>query len=171
VVRLDKGDKLIGYGEHPYIEEALRHADEDTAAGQRDYKKVYGKLYDHYYTGSASPSSDLDAWILRGRTFDVTHEAGQFVAILKSIEDTTIPKDMQERVKQTGKKETFTSRGYTYEITPCRFPNGEIGVSGRVLDTTLDKNKAWMWDALRTGRGATILEALTNGMTAEPKEV
>ena len=37
VVRLEKGGKLLGYGEHPYIEEALRHADEDTEAGGRPY--------------------------------------------------------------------------------------------------------------------------------------
>jgi hypothetical protein len=171
VVRLEKEGKLIGYGEHPYIEEALRHADEDTAAGQRDYKKVYGKIYDHYYTGSSSPSSDLDAWVRQGRTFDVTYEDGQFQATMGSLEDTHIPKDMQERVKTTGQAETFTSRGYTYEVTPCRFANGEIGVSGKVLETTLDTNKAWMYHAVRTGRGTTLLEALTNAMAAEPKEV
>ena len=60
VVHIEKGrhGKLTGYGEHPNIEDALKHAAEDFAAGQRDYKKVYGEkgLYPHYLSGSSSAS-------------------------------------------------------------------------------------------------------------------
>lgn len=170
VVWLKEGAKLVGYGEHPYVEEALRHADEDTAAGQRKYTEVYGKIYDHYYTGSASPYSDLDAWLLRGGTFDVVYQDGQFQAMMKNIEDTHIPKDVKERVRTTCQAETFSSRGYTYEVSPFRFPNGESGVSTRAIDTPPGKNEPMLWDAIRTGYGATLLEALAAAMTAQPEE-
>jgi hypothetical protein len=172
IVRLEKDGKLLGYGEHPNIEEALRHADEDAAAGGREYSKVYGKGgYTHYLTGSSISSSDLDRWVLRGRIFDVVYKSDQFVAIMKSIEETEVPKEIEDRVKDALVTEKFTDRGYNYLITPCRFANGYIGISCEILDTILDKGKAWMWDAIRTGRGVTIFEALTNGLVADPEEV
>lgn len=70
VVRLERDGTLVGYGEHPNIEDAMSHADEDYLAGGRKYKQVYGKIYPHYLTGSSHASSILDSWISRGFTVD-----------------------------------------------------------------------------------------------------
>lgn len=168
VVRVGKDGNLLGYGEHPYIEEALRHCDEDIAAGGRDYHYVYGKLYDHYYTGSSSPSSDLDKWILSGGTFDVVYENGKFVASLSQLEQVTTPKDVMDRVLSTGKAENYTVLGLTYEASLSHFGNGKKCVSCRCLDVVTGRD-AWFWDSVRTGESSTMMEALYCGLRAEPR--
>lgn len=73
VIRIeDANQELKGYGEHPHIDEALRHADEDYAAGGRPYDEVYGGSKTHYLTGSTTPNSELDAWIRQGSKFRAT---------------------------------------------------------------------------------------------------
>jgi len=176
VVRLEKGGKLLGYGEHPYIEESLRHADEDTEAGGRPYAEVYGGKYDHYLTGSSTTSSDLDRWMLQGRTFDVTFDTGPcggFVAKMVSIEQTDLPQEIECRVAKTGVKETFINREFTYEASRITFANGEFGTSIKTIGCPAGKSKnlSWMWDAVRVGYGDTIRKALANALAAEPQEV
>lgn len=70
VVRVERDENLVGYGEHPHIEEALELAD-------RSYldPKFDG---DYYLTGSPEPSSKLDAHLLRGRKFRAVYQRGDF---------------------------------------------------------------------------------------------
>lgn len=74
VVRLSRGDALAGYGEHPQIEEALAHAAEDLMAGHRQYSDVYGKLHEHFLTGTEEASCPADGVILLGGTIDAVAE-------------------------------------------------------------------------------------------------
>ena len=92
VIRIEKNScngKLLGYGEHPEIDEALRHVAEDFAAGGRPYHKVYGPKgkYAHYLTGSSTTTGELDAWIRQGRTFDIRSEGDQIVVELRGYEE------------------------------------------------------------------------------------
>lgn len=79
VVRVTKNEKLIGYGEHPHIEGALHHTNDDIKAGGRPYNEVYGKLKPYYITGSSTPSCPLDRWVRQGHTFDVHADGDEFV--------------------------------------------------------------------------------------------
>jgi hypothetical protein len=82
VVRLEEHNSLKGYGEHPNLEEALRHLNEDYAAGGREYSDVYGPIHPHYLTGSSTPTSELDAHILGGNKFKAfKDEAGVHIQI------------------------------------------------------------------------------------------
>ncbi len=94
----------IGYGEHPYVEEALRHCGEDIQAGHRDYKAVYGGKYDHYLTGSASPSSELDRWLLNGHSFDIRFQGGQFVFEGGYLYQRRLPKEVEAQLKALGRR-------------------------------------------------------------------
>lgn len=103
VVRLeDKNQWLSGYGEHPSFEEAIKHAEEDYKAGCREYSTVYGVLYDHYLTGSATPSSLLDEWILKGHTIDAWFENETYIVELSGY-------SRKENTMWQKIKKTFTS--------------------------------------------------------------
>lgn len=71
VLRLECGDDLLGYGESIQFDEALKNLENDTAAGGRKYNEVYGKLTPHYLTGTSEVSSNIDRWLLMGRSFDI----------------------------------------------------------------------------------------------------
>jgi hypothetical protein len=79
--QFDQKKGLGGYGEHPYIYDALAIAEEDAIAGGREYEEVYGenKLHPHYLTGDSTPAGGLDAWVLCGRSFDIVFENKMFV--------------------------------------------------------------------------------------------
>jgi len=65
VVRVLRSRVEVGYGEHPHIQDALSHLNEDIAAGGRDYDEVYGKIKPCYITGSLEASSTLDDWLIQ----------------------------------------------------------------------------------------------------------
>lgn len=169
VFRLEKNGKLQGYGEHPDAREALVHLNEDYLAGGRPYKKVYGGKYPHYMTGSSTPTTELDAWLLRGANFDA-HFEGQYVAILQGYGEQTTPDEIHKRA-QTGESVTWTDpRGITYCTSACRFPNGEVGSSTKVVDNPKDL-RPWMWRESRTGKGNTLWEALDAAFAATPEDL
>src|SRR3989344_9530066 len=86
VVIVKSKQKLRGYGEHPSVDEALIHANEDFLAGGRPYKEVYGKVHTHYLTGSRDTTSPLDAWLRQGNTFDAYRVGeNQIVVDLKGL--------------------------------------------------------------------------------------
>lgn len=169
VVRIDQGGKPLGYGEHPDVEEALSHLEEDTAAGGRPYGEVYGGSKPHYLTGSNSTSSDLDAWLRQGKKFDAWFEDGQFVFELRGMKQTEIPKDVVSRVVETGREETWKdARGYTYKSG--RSQGG--GVTTKVDDMPVGGSnmRAWMYDVTRICRAATLEEAMAKVWGAEEVE-
>src|SRR6266403_91893 len=73
VVRIeDQNNELKGYGEHPAIEDALSHSNQDILDGHLAYKEQYGEngKYAHYVTGRSESSTELDAWINQGHNFN-----------------------------------------------------------------------------------------------------
>ncbi len=70
VVRVERDENLVGYGEHPHIEEALELAN-------RSYPDPNFEG-DYYFTGSPQASSKLDAHLLRGRKFRAVYLRGDF---------------------------------------------------------------------------------------------
>lgn len=181
VIRLEKPRHGVntGYGEHPYVDEALRHAAEDFAAGGRPYNKVYGDggIYDMYVTGASKPEGKLDAWIRSGNTFDVKFSDDQFEVNLRGWSDSVTPKDVVERVIRTGKSETFKDeRGNEFETSAMRFPgNGEAGCSTKPISinpkyTGNRQHRLWMWRTSQVGQAATLKEAFAAAFVAKPIE-
>jgi len=191
VMRIEKGrhGKLLGYGEHPYADEALRHVAEDFAAGGRPYDKVYGTcnfdnpkkskkgIYDMYLTGASAPDGQLDAWIRKGSTFDARYVDGQYEVDLRGWGEMRTPKDVIDRVTKTGKSETFKDeRGNEYEASFMRFPgNGEPGCSTKPINvnpkyTGNKQHRLWMWHTSQIGRADTLKEAFDLAFKATPVE-
>lgn len=173
VARLEKDGVLKGYGEHPYIETALKHVAEDYLAGQRPYKEVYGGLYDHYLTGSAEASSDLDRQILRGRTLDAWRESGFVVCEIRGLAETPTPKKLEKAVMRDGKPRRFKHRGFEYEVSPFTFPrNGSKGISASVVGGRKPRNgaDAWMFHVVQTGRGNSLAAAVKAALKTEEVE-
>ena len=90
IVRIEKDEKLIGYGEHLHIEDALVHAEEDVRVGHRPFKEVYGPIYPHYMIGSTFATSPLDSWILGGNSFSITWNERGFKVTLVSFQVTAM---------------------------------------------------------------------------------
>jgi len=171
VIRLEQEGNLRGYGEHPNVEDALSHADEDFLAGGREYKTVYGKSKPHYLTGSQTVTSPLDGWLIQGKTIDAYMQEGEVVVELRGLARTETPEDIMEQVKQTEQPVTWQNRGYTFETRPSKFPNGEPCYSTSILESPEGRNGAdpWMYDIVKTGKGKGFFEAL--GKAIEAKEV
>ncbi|MCB0347081.1 MAG: hypothetical protein KDD66_18315 [Bdellovibrionales bacterium] len=90
VVRLETSGtcQLLAYGEHPHIEHAFLHADEDFRLGRRRYDDVYGegRPYHRYPSGSDEVSSALDRILVEGGRVSAEFSGGRFV--LKVLERT-----------------------------------------------------------------------------------
>ncbi len=165
VVRLEKDGKLKGYGEHPHIDDALSHADEDFLAGGRPYQEVYGEgaPKPHYLTGSREVTGDLDNWILQGNTFDAHQDNGNIVVELKGHMQTKIPDNISKRVLATGNTETWEHRGYTYRISRSSFPgNRETCVRSEVIKSPKgrDSSDCWIYEVTKTGKAKDLSEAI-----------
>jgi hypothetical protein len=173
VIRIEKKARngtLVGYGEHPDVEDALKHAAEDFTAGGRPYDKVYGPkgLYAHYLTGSTSTASALDAWVRRGSTFDIHSEGDDIVVELKGHAEFHTSEADLARARR-GETVLIEQRGYTYESKAG--PDG--GVSTRVVKSPEGNRKGsdpWMWHTVQVGRAAKLADAIELALNAEPNE-
>lgn len=135
VVSLHDGKE--GYGEHPYIYNALDHAEEDYQAGGREYSEVYGKIHDHYYTG-AYPKGGFDFWVYQGRAFDIVFKNEKFVFTSEYLKQRLIPKEILDRVAETRVTEQWKSEdGLLFEITPY----GQLSSNAQCLDE--DAKDVW----------------------------
>lgn len=174
VIGIKKNAGYIGYGEHPHVEEALLHADEDYLVGGRPYKEVYGKKYPHYLTGSTECTSNLDFWLRRGSTFDVWADGSEIVFRLNGFKQTEFPKELDDKVLATGKPETFEDRGYTYRLTRMYLANGKPGVSGKVIKSPKGKrlnSDPWMYHITKTARDNNFWDAMLKAFEAPEIEV
>lgn len=157
-----------GYGEAPHVHEAMRIAAEDYLAGGRDYYVVYGNVETHFLTGDPTPDSQLDAWVRQGGKFTATTSGDRFAFELDGLEQLQVPQAIHNRA-QAGETIEFTDdRGVKFEVSPSRFPNGEMGSSTRVIYSPIDNADVWMWYATRTGSGSTLDEAIKASFEAEP---
>lgn len=177
VIRLEIGEVLKGYGEHPHVEEALRHSDEDFLAGKRERKNVYGKLYPHYLTGATLPTSNLDAWIRRGNTFDSWQEGDEIVFQLKGYAHTEAPEEVNKKLEslENGESVLWKKRGFTYSSAKgvSLEGRGSPFVGTTVVDSPIGKNigSPWMYSVSKTGRGRNFWDAVRNAFAAEEIEV
>jgi hypothetical protein len=171
--KCDKGQRY--YSEHPNVLDALEILCDDYLAGGRKYHDVYGKIHDHYLTGSTSPDSELDRWILRGNTIRAKRERGSIVVILKGYGEFHTPDDIHKAVLADGIPRECRNRGYIYTSSPMRFPNGKLGVStsykredGKDAPSGADP---WMWPAIKTGEGLAFFDAVEKALVADSVEV
>lgn len=182
VIRLEKTrhGKLTGYGEHPYVDEALRHAAEDFAAGGRPYSEVYGTcdwdnpekskkgIYDMYLTGASTPEGQLDTWIRRGSTFDCRFTDGQFEADLRGWGEFHTPDAALKEAQATGKQvRTTTDRGVVYETG---LDKEWGGITTRIISVPegMKQHRAWMWHTSQIGRSSSLKEAFDIAFKATP---
>lgn len=173
VVRIELDGVLKGYGEHPSVDHALRHADEDFLAGGRDYNAVYGGKHLHYLTGSTGVTSPLDSWVRQGRTFDTYVRDGEVVLELHGYGETRTPQEVIKEVDEKRLPVTWASRGYTYETSKSRFPNGEPCHSTKIIDAPEGRSGSdpWMYKIVKYGTGKSLTEALESAFKATEVEV
>lgn len=137
VLRLECDNKPLLYGESADLKNALRILNDDAKAGGRKYSNVYGKIEDHYLTGSyASDADELDSWICSGKPFDVffNKDTNQFVVDMSSKEDIKTPDVIAQRVFK--KFETvywaLPGRDYIYKSSPSLFRSG-VGMTTETI--------------------------------------
>lgn len=172
VIRLEQEGNLRGYGEHPNVEDALSHANEDFLAGGREYKEVYGKSKPHYLTGSENVTSPLDGWLIQGRTIDSYIQGEEVVVELRGLTQTEIPEDVIERVNATGRGVIWTNREYTYETVPDRFPSGRPCISTKIIKEPVKSGSdAWSYHIVKRGKGNNFFEALGKAVEAQETEI
>lgn len=176
VVTIDKDEETKGYGEHPHVEDALSHANEDFLAGGRPYNEVYGEngLKPGYLTGSSTPTNSLDSWLLQGHIFDAWQDGDNITFQFKGLIIGKTPKAICDEVLRSGEPVTWENRGYTYRSTKFRFPNGEYGVSSEVIKSPKDKkpnSDPWMYYITKTGHGKDLWTAMGKAFEAEEVEV
>jgi len=174
VVRIEQNGKLKGYGEHPHVEDALSHANEDFLAGGRPYSKVYGNTEPHYLTGSSTSTSPLDHWLLQGHTFDAWQNGDGVVFQLKGLTEVKIPEEILDEVLRTGAPATWEHRSYVYDITRSYFPSGELCTRTRVINSPNGKEKStglWAYYITKTGYGKDFWTAMESAFKAEEIEV
>jgi hypothetical protein len=174
VIRVEKErhGTLLGYGEHPSVSEALKHAAEDFVAGGRPYADVYGDngKYPHYLTGSPTPDSELDSWLRHGNTFDARAEGQEFVVELKGMHLVNTPDEALERARANkGHPAVWRDRGYTYESVA----DSRGGVTTRVLKIAEGRSGAhgaWYYDIAKVGRSPSLAQAFMQALSASPVE-
>ncbi len=173
VIRVeDQKGALRGYGEHPHVEEALAHANEDLIAGGRPYKEVYGKSETHYLTGSCDASSDLDRWLLRGKDIDAFTEGREFVVQLRGLETFELPEMVRVLTLRSGRATRYHDRGIMYIARPSFFPNGEPCVSTTAILPLAQLTKdPWFYRVQKTGKADSLVNAMDFALRAEPVEL
>ena len=177
VVRMEKdkrGGKLIGYGEHPHIGEALKLANKTLAPLGRMPKKSV------YLTGSQTSEDALDEWVLSGHTFDAWLEGEEIVVqLLNPYHSDHCPAPILEEALRKGSAEWHHRGGITkISGVSCRCNGGhKFGQKfdethwSYSLDTTRETTQPWSYTVAKTGRGKDFDEALKNALEAPQLEV
>jgi hypothetical protein len=163
--------ELVAYGEHPHIEEALAHAAEDYLAGHRPYEEVYGPMYPHYWTGASLATSNIDAWVLQGSTFDLWWDKDAVVCQLGGWDRSRPPVELVAEVIQTDQPVLWSARGVTYRLKKQVFADGTLGHSMELASSDETVADPWMYRIAKTGRGLDVWQAIQAAFAAEPVEV
>ncbi len=172
-VEKERHGALLGYGEHPSVVEALKHAAEDFVAGGRPYAEVYGEdgKYPHHVDGSSfSSDSELDGWLRHGNTFDAMADGQVFIVELKGLHLVSTPDEALERARANkGHPAVWRDRGYTYESVA----DSSGGVSTRLLKIAEGRSGdhgAWHYDIAKVGRASSLSQAFAKALSAGPVE-
>ncbi len=174
VVRIeDKDGELKGYGEHPYIEDALAHANIDASYGHRPYEEVYGKELPHYLTENTSPISSLDAWVCKGNKFCITKVDGTYIFDLLSYQSFETPDNIRDLAIANSTRVEWSDRGFRYCAEPSNFLNGEQTISTSVISQTPNAKGThpFMWQIKKTGCAPVLWDALEAAWSADPVEL
>lgn len=165
VVRLEnRAKKLVGYGEHPYIEHALRYAAEDYARQRR--KPTVERPY--YLTGSTSCVSHLDLWVRRGSQFAVSKVGDEIEARLYGYGEVHISDKDRDRVF-AGETVEWEARGYSFRSYPDSGGCVTQTLSGPASDPKF--HLAHHFRTKRVGRGHSFITAMLDALIAEDVEV
>lgn len=165
-------DKLIAYGEHPHIENALLHAEEDLRDGFLEYKKKYdGKHHTHYLTGSMSQSSPLDGMILASTTAKITYNLdkkkfeAQFHNVYKRYE---MPFEVRKQVEADHVVVCWSDnvRKISYRSSPSE--RGGINTS---CISENNKRDPFMYKCTKTGYSKSLKKSIKEAIDATEIEV
>jgi len=161
---LEKQGKLVGYGESIYVEDAFNELVSDYRA-QKEYVCKY-------LTGGMEATSALDGWLLKGHAFDVDTRGIDIRVTLEGYEKTTHPDGYSERV-MAGETLTFENRGYTYEMHPYVFPNGDPCTQISVIASPEDARSnadPWHYPIKKVGSARTLTGAFAAAFAAPSVE-
>lgn len=120
VVRVEKDKKrgkLLGYGEYCNVEQALDLADCELAGEKSEYTT-------EYLTGSSTPTSKLDEWVLCGYDTNFRFQNEKFVFLSAMTLDISPPKELIERSTNGREYLKWEFEGRKFTITPGNFPSG-----------------------------------------------
>lgn len=135
VLRLEDNQKnLMAYAEAPNFDTAIIYLMEDLAASGRKYEDVYGKIYPHYLTGTTEISSNIDHWLLSGRSFDIQYLYQRSFYFKSEFSHSIEYREVADRVTESRKDEVFETDGIIYHCSPINFANGEPGCSCKVIE-------------------------------------
>lgn len=173
IARIDKNDKEIAYGEGLNISNAYNDLTEDYLAGGREYKSVYGKLKPHYT--EAQMSNDIhdlfEEFLLMGCEFFAWKEKEQYIFQIKGTLRSVIPKEIINKVLQTGKSVEWEFVGFVHRIYKNKnnFPNGDPRVSSEIIK--IPEGLKWYEEKniCKTGEGSDLQTAIQNALNAETK--
>ena len=166
----------VGYGEHPFIEEALKHAEKDLKFGYTSYSDKYSgdkAKYTHYLTGSTYASSNLDSIVKSGATIDFTFDKKkeEFISKINTYEHVEIPEHIEELCLSDTNGQFFWTdhrTGILYESTAYQFPNGDWGTRMSVAVSAVYDVDPYFREVTRTGRDKKSLwQAIFNSIVAE----
>ena len=168
VVRIeDQEGTLVGYGEAPQIEDALSHASENYVT-RETYQQQYsgeGARYPHYMTGTTEISSPLDGWVRWGHDFKAYADGEDVVVELGgSKHSPEIPKSVAGALGNSTDTITIVERGVSYRLTG----NGNGMTSIEVVDNP--EGKSHYWQFTKTGRAASLIDAVDAAFSAEEVE-
>lgn len=171
VIRIEKGKrggKLVGYGEHPYVDEALRLAD-------RTMRPILGRMPKKsvYLTGSSSSSGPLDEWILQGHTFDAWAEAdGTIVAkLLNSFYSDDVPETLLKKALFEGSVEWHNRGGIHLVHNVSYHPKRKEHRYDYSLKEIKRCTQNAHYSVAKTGNGKDLDEALKAALLAPQLEV
>lgn len=178
VITLTKG-KTEFYGEHPNIEDALLHLNEDFLAGGIPYEEMYRSngRHTHYLTGSSLASSNIDYWVRQGQTIDAWQEDDQVVCQLSGYMHQEIPPEILNEAKVfPGKKFWWRSRGYNFCTIYYEhlFANGDPGHRFWVVRKPKhdpEGTDTFFYPITKTGRGNTLWKAMLAALSAQEEGV
>ncbi len=173
VFRVNRDDANIGYGEHPAALDALAHVNLWLEQEPKPtYEEFYGGKFPHYLTGSSNSSDALDAWMTQGQTVDAHQEGADVVVALHGYADVTIPEEVKQQIDDGALEVEWEHRGYRFLITPMRCPNGDRGHRMKTIFVPEGKRvcDATFYKIVKTGTGATFLDAVDAAFVAEERE-
>ncbi len=103
VIRVEKGETLIGYGEHLHVDGALAHTDHYILVSGRTAHMAPGFDVPDFVTDRQSPNGYLDYWLSRGQGMEAWFENNLFHVRLKGF-----GKVLMRDIDKLGRGTTFS---------------------------------------------------------------